>query len=209
VAASGKSIISTTSADPYVPVHNASHHQPDMTKTKKMSYGDMEGLFCSVLWPDELRQHELSMDLELVKKKIMSRDKNRTFRKSFGHNCRAQNPKKSLNSKTLWKTLITETSNLSSFLPEKKGNKKLWKTIQSQNFKPLFQFYQRRKTALWKTIVTELKTSPPILPKKKENTLETRQPQNSKNLLQFYQRRKQQICLILPMRQIQLWREMI
>ncbi len=93
MAASGKSTISTTSADPYVPVHNASHHQPDMTKTKKMAYGDMKGLFCSVLWPDELRQHELSMELELVKKKSMSTDKNRTFRKSFGHNCQAQNPK--------------------------------------------------------------------------------------------------------------------
>jgi hypothetical protein len=106
VAASGKSIISTTSADPYVPVHNASHHQPDMTKTKKMSYGDMEGLFCSVLRPDELRQHELSMDLELVKKKIMSRDKNRTFRNSFGPNCQAQNPKKSLNSKNTLENFI-------------------------------------------------------------------------------------------------------
>jgi hypothetical protein len=149
VAASGKSIISTTSADPYVPVHNASHHQPDMTKTKKMCYGDMEGLFCSVLRPDELCQHELSMDLELVKKKIMSRDKNRTFRKSFGPNCQAQNPKKSLNSKTLWKTSFTETSNLSSFLPEKKGNKKLWKTT-----------------------ITEFQTSLPILLKKKDSTLE-------------------------------------
>jgi hypothetical protein len=168
----------------------------------------MEGLFCSVLWPDELRQHELSMELELVKKKIISRDKNRTFRKSFGHNCQAHNPKTSLSSKTLWKTLITETSNLSSILPEKKGKKNSGK-LQSQNFKPLFQFYQRRKTALWKTIVTELKTSSLILPKEKENTLETRQPQNSKHLLQFYQRRKRQICLILPMRQIQLWTEMI
>ncbi len=128
-----------------MPVHNASHHQLDMTKTKKMSYGDMEGLFCSVLWPDEL-----SMELELVKKKIMSRDKNRTFRKSFGHNCQAQNPKKSLSSKTLWKTLITETSNLSSILPEKKGKKKLWKTT-----------------------ITEFQTSLPILPKKKDSTLET------------------------------------
>jgi hypothetical protein len=145
VAASGKSTISATSADPYVPAHNASHHQPDMTKTKKISYGDMEGLFCSVLWPDEL-----SMELELVKKKIMSRDKNRTFRKSFGHNCQAQNPKKSLSSKTLWKTLITETSNLSSILPEKKGKKKLWKTT-----------------------ITEFQTSLPILPKKKDSTLET------------------------------------
>lgn len=149
MAVSGKSIISTTSADPYVPVHNASHHQPDMKKTKKMSYGDMEGLFCSVLWPDQLHQHELSMELELVKKKIMSRDKNRTLRKSFGHNCQAQNPKKSLNSKTLWKTLFTETSNLSSFLPEKKGSKKLWKTT-----------------------ITDFQTSLPILPKKKDSTLE-------------------------------------
>jgi len=132
VAASGKSTISATSADPPAPVHNASHHQPDMKKTKKMSYGDMEGLLCSVLWPDELRQHELSMELELVKKKSMSPDKNRTFRKSFGHNCQAQNPKKSLNSKTLWKTLIAETSNLSSFLPEKKGNKK---TLEKYNLR--------------------------------------------------------------------------
>ncbi len=132
-----------------MPVHNASHHQLDMTKTKKMSYGDMEGLFCSVLWPDELRQHELSMELELVKKKIISRDKNRTFRKSFGHNCQAHNPKKSLSSKTLWKTLITETSNLSSILPEKKGKKKLWKTT-----------------------ITEFQTSLSILPKKKDSTLE-------------------------------------
>jgi hypothetical protein len=89
------------------------------------------------------------MKLELVNKKIMSRDKNRTFRKSFGHNCRAQNPKKSLSSKTLWKTLITETSNLSSILPEKKGKKKLWKTT-----------------------ITGFQTSLPNLPKKKDSTLE-------------------------------------
>jgi hypothetical protein len=120
-----------------------------MTKTKKMSYGDIEGLFCSVLWPDELRQHELSMELELVKKKIMSRDKNRTSRKSFGHNCQAQNPKKSLSSKTLWKTLITETSNLSS--DSSKGE---------------------RKKIIWKTTITEFQTSLPILPKKKGSTLE-------------------------------------